>query len=252
MKIFVFDKNVVLTMALALLIAVSLVPLSMVASRSAAGKNAESLPLYSVETAEKKVAVTFNAAWGAEDIDSILETLQAFNAKCTFFIVGTWAEKYPEAVHKIKNAGHEIGSHSYNHGHYGEMTEAEMMQDMDKADAALQSITGETTRLFRAPYGEYTEEAVKTVRSRGQYMIQWNIDSLDYAGKSTAEMEARILPRLRPGSIILFHTGTEQTAAALPALLHKIKEEGYTFSTVGDLMYTEGYTINHEGRQIKD
>ncbi len=251
MKIFVLDKAAVVTVAIALLIALSLVPLSMASDSPAVSTAQGTLPIYSVETEEKKVAVTFNAAWGAEDIDSILETLRTYDLRCTFFLVGTWAEKYPEAAKKIKEAGHEIASHSYDHAHYAQLSEAEMQADMDKSDAIIKEVTGADCNLFRAPYGEYNEALVRLCGETGRYTIQWDVDSLDWKGLSAAEMEARILPRLRSGSIILFHTGTEQTAAALPALLEKIQAEGYAFSTVGDMIYKENYTVNHEGRQTK-
>lgn len=251
MKIFVVDKNVILTAVIALLVVIMLIPLSMTVEKTASDATGEKLPIYSVETEEKKVAVTFNAAWGAEDIDKILETLSAYNCKCTFFVVGTWAEKYPDKVQKIYEAGHEIASHSYDHAHYAKLSKEEMAADMEKATATLATVTGEKCTLFRAPYGEYTEETVRACAERGEYMIQWDVDSLDYQGLSAAEMEARIMPRLRNGSILLFHTGTAQTADALPALLEEIRAEGYSFSTVGDMIYKENYTINHEGRQLK-
>ena len=251
MKIFVVDKNVVLTAVITILIAVMLIPISMTVQKTSSDASGENLPIYAVETDEKKVAVTFNAAWGDEDIDKILETLTAYNCKCTFFIVGTWAEKHPDKVRKIYEAGHEIASHSYDHAHYAKLSKAEMEADMEKANAAIKKITGENCKVFRAPYGEYTAETVRACRERGTYCIQWDVDSLDYEGLSASEMEARIMPRLRNGSIILFHTGTEKTAEALPALLEEIRAEGYAFSTVGDMIYKENYTVNHEGRQVR-
>lgn len=250
MKIFVFSKSTLLILLIAVFISVSLVPVSMSVSRNA-GQGGKNLPIYSVETEEKKVALTFNCAWGDEDIDMILDTLSTYGAKCTFFIVGTWAEKYPKAVEKIKAAGHEIGSHGYDHGHYKKMTENEVKTDIEKAAEAIEKITGETCRLFRAPYGEYTDKTVTLVRDGGGEILQWNIDSLDYQGLTEKEMEGRILPRLENGAVILFHTGTENTARSLPYLLDSIKAKGYAFETVGNLLHKEPYTINHEGKQLR-
>ncbi len=252
MKIFVFSKNTVLILLIAVFISLSLVPVSMTVSRTSSENGGKNLPIYSVETDEKKVALTFNCAWGAEDIDAILDALDTYDANCTFFIVGTWAEKYPEAVRKIKAAGHEIGSHGYDHGHYKKMTEKEIKADIDKAKAVLEKITGTACPLFRAPYGEYTDKTVSLVRDGGGQILQWNIDSLDYEGLSEKEMEARIVPCLDNGAVILFHTGTENTARALPYILKNIKEKGYTFETVGNLIHTGSYTISHEGRQYAE
>ncbi len=249
MRVFVVHKSVVLTVAITALIAVFLGVGAMPGAHLTASEGLGALPIYSVETEEKKVAVTFNAAWGDEDIESILETLSAKGARCTFFLVGTWAEKFPDKVEKIKAAGHEIAGHSYNHAHFSKLSSAEVEADMAKCDESIRRITGEAPRLFRAPYGEYTEEVVRTARASGKEIIQWDIDSLDWKGLSPEEMEARILPRLGCGSILLFHTGTAQTAAALPGILEKITKEGYSFTTVGALLHTGAYTVDHTGRQ---
>ncbi len=251
MKIFIVRKRVILSAFAALLALLLLIPLARTAAEPAASTAQDALPIYAVETPEKKVAVTFNAAWDDSDIDSILATLAAYDCKCTFFLVGTWAEKYPEAARKIKEAGHEIASHSYDHAHYAEIDSTEMQKDVEKADAVIEEITGADVTLFRAPYGEYTSELVCFCRETERYCIQWDIDSLDWKGLTATEMETRIMPRIRNGSIILFHAGTEQTADALPTILEKIRAEGYAFSTVGDLIYKENYTVNHEGRQVQ-
>ena len=251
MKIFVLNKYTALVILIAVFITVALLPISIKLSRPAASPPGENLPVYSVETNEKKAAVTFNCAWGDEDIDSILSALHAANAKCTFFIVGTWAEKYPDAVRKIHEAGHEIGSHGYDHSHYGKMSAEEIASDMEKGRKVLEEITGTPCLLFRAPYGEYTKEAVALAKERGQTMIQWNVDSVDYEGLDTAKMKERILNRLGPGAILLFHTGTDNTAKALPALLETIKAEGFSFSTVGEMLLPAPYEIDHQGRQKK-
>ncbi len=250
MKILVFHKNTLLILLIAVFISISLVPVSMTVSRTSSAKDRGNLPIYSVETAEKKVAITFNCAWGNEDIDSILDTLDTYGAKCTFFIVGTWAEKYPESVKKIQNAGHEIGSHGYDHGHYKKMTDKAIKEDISKAGTILKNITGTDCRLLRAPYGEYTDKTVSLAEECGMQTIQWNIDSLDYEGLSEAEIKDRILPRLNSGAFVLFHTGTENTRLALPGILKSILEKGYAFETVGNLLHGEPYIVNHEGRQI--
>ena len=249
MRVFVVHKSVVFTVVITALIAVFLGVGAMPGAYPAAGEAPAALPIYSVETEEKKVAVTFNAAWGDEDIDSILHTLAKKNIQCTFFLVGTWAEKFPGKVEKIKAAGHEIGGHSYDHAHFAKLSAAEVEADLAKCDESIRKITGEAVKLFRAPYGEYTDSVVRMVRETGREMIQWDIDSLDWKGLSSEEMEARILPRLTCGAILLFHAGTAQTAAALPSILEKIQNEGYSFTTVGALLHTGAYRVDHTGRQ---
>ncbi len=251
MRIFVVRKTTLVTVIAVLLAMMILIPVSMPVADPAASTEEGGLPIYSVETEEKKVAVTFNAAWDDKELDRVLHTLSEYNCRCTFFLVGTWAEKYPEAARKIRDAGHEIACHSYDHAHFSKLSEEEIRSDLEKSDTIIKEITGADCMLFRAPYGEYTPSLTRICRETGRYCIQWDADSLDWKGLSAAEMEERILSRLRNGSIILFHVGAENTASALPALLEKIRAEGYAFSTVGDLIYKENYTVNHEGRQVQ-
>ena len=209
------------------------------------------LPIYSVETEEKAVAVTFDSAWTAEDISSIAKTLDSYGCRATFFVVGTWAEKNPDAVRLLSDRGHEIAGHSYDHAHYNNLTESELMADMAKCDAAIKNITGKNVPLFRSPYGEYNNTVVRAANESGRYLIQWDADSLDWKDLSEGEIINRVMKKVKNGSIILLHNGTKNTASALPKLLDKLKSEGYSFKSAGELIYRDNYKINSEGRQIK-
>ena len=208
------------------------------------------LPIYKVKTEENKVALTMNCAWSAEDIDRILETLEKNEVKITFFIVGEWAEKYPEAVKKIYEAGHEIGTHSNTHPHVEQLSAKKNLEEIKLGVEKLQKITGEKTRLYRTPYGEYNDTVINTARENGYYTIQWNIDTLDYKGLTGDEMWGRIKEKLQKGSIILTHNGTEHTADSLDMLLKNIKTNGYQVTTVSDLIYKDNYIIDNNGTQI--
>ena len=208
------------------------------------------LPIYKVKTEENKVALTMNCAWLADDIDRILETLEKNEVKITFFIVGEWAEKYPEAVKKIYEAGHEIGTHSNTHPHVEQLSAEKNLEEIKLGVEKLQKITGEKTRLYRTPYGEYNDTVINTARENGCYTIQWNIDTLDYKGLTGDEMWGRIKEKLQKGSIILTHNGTEHTADSLDMLLKNIKTNGYQVTTVSDLIYKDNYIIDNNGTQI--
>ena len=208
------------------------------------------LPIYNVKTEENKVALTMNCAWSADDIDRILETLEKNEVKITFFIVGEWAEKYPEAVKKIYEAGHEIGTHSNTHPHVEQLSTEKNLEEIKLGVEKLQKITGEQTRLYRTPYGEYNDTVINTARENGYYTIQWNIDTLDYKGLTGDEMWGRIKEKLQKGSIILTHNGTEHTADSLDMLLKNIKTNGYQVTTVSDLIYKDNYIIDNNGTQI--
>lgn len=251
MKIFVLDKYSLATIALALLLILVALPIFIVNSTPASAPASPTLPIYSVETDEKVVAVTFDAAWNADDIDNIIGTLDKYGCKTTFFAVGDWLVKYPDAVKKLSAAGHEIANHSDTHAHLNTLSTEKLITEMEECDKKILDLTGVKNVLFRAPYGEYNDNVITTCYQSGRYPIQWDIDSLDWKNLTTEEMIKRIVPKLKNGSIILLHNGTENTAGALPSILEAIKNEGYSFKTVGELIHKDNFKINHEGRQIK-
>lgn len=209
------------------------------------------LPIYSVDTEENKVALTINCAWNAEDIDLILRTLTENNAKATFFIVGDWANKFPDAVKKISDSGHELANHSETHAHVNNLNYEKNVEEITKCSDRINKITGTQTTLYRGPYGEYNDTVIKAAEDNKHVMIQWNIDSLDYKGLTGEQMWERIEPKLNKGSIILMHNGTENTALSLDTIIKNIKEKGYELVTVSDLIYKDNYTIDNNGVQHK-
>lgn len=253
MRIFVIDKYAIMTAVLIAALTAAVFPLARGAVSNKlvpTSASAKELPIYSVERSDKKIAVTFDCAWGADDVDAVIAALAKHNCRATFFVLGTWAEKYPEAVKKLAAAGHEIAGHSYNHTYYTQLSPEEMKADMDKCDEAIKAVTGTAPRLFRVPAGDYSSSVVSTVFGSGRYCIQWDADSLDYRDLSAAEMEKRIMDKVQSGSIILFHTGTKNTAAALDPILEGLKAEGYEFCPAGELIYYDNYSIDHTGRQF--
>ena len=210
------------------------------------------LPIYNVETTENKVALTMNCAWNADDIDSILKTLESNNTKITFFMVGDWIEKFPEAVKKISEAGHEIASHSDTHPHVNNLSYEENIEEIEKSNEKIEKITGNRTNIYRPPYGEYNDTVIKAAEDREYYCIQWNLDTLDYTGLTGNEMWNRLKDKIKAGDIILTHNGTEHTADSLDQLIKNIKTKGLDVVKISDLIYKEGYTINSNGTQIKN
>lgn len=210
------------------------------------------LPIYKVKTEEKKVAFTMNCAWNADDIDDILETLESNDVKITFFIVGDWIDKYPEAVKKIYEYGHEIANHSDTHEHVNNLNYEDNIKQIEDANEKIKNITGEDNKLYRAPYGEYNNTVIKAARDNGYITIQWSLDTLDYTGITGEEMWNRIGDKLEAGDIILSHNGTEHTADSLDMLIKNIKNKGFEIVKVSDLIYEENYEIDINGTQIKN
>lgn len=217
-----------------------------------ASVNNRLLPIYNVQTDTNKVALTMNCAWNADDIDQILEVLKQNNVKITFFLVGDWIDKFPEVVKKIYEDGHEIASHSNTHPHVNNLTYEENIEEIEKSNEKIEKITGQRTQIYRAPYGEYNNTVIQAAQDKGYYTIQWSLDTLDYTGLTGDEMWNRIQDKIKAGDIILTHNGTKYTADSLDMLIKNIKQKGFEIVTVSNLIYTENYTINNNGTQIKN
>lgn len=170
------------------------------------------LPVYSVETEDKKVAITFDCAWGADDIPNIVETLNTNNVNATFFAVGTWVDKYPEAIKLLADNNMIIGNHSNSHAHVSNMSYGEVLEDMMKCNEKIEDIACESVQFYRGPYGEYNNTVITVASELQMQCVQWNIDTLDYTGLTPDEMCARIKKGLKEGSIILMHNDTKYTA----------------------------------------
>lgn len=208
------------------------------------------LPIYSVETAEKKIAVTFDAAWSAEDTDEIIGILDKHNAKATVFAVGDWVEKNPDAIKKFYDAGHEIGNHSDTHASFSTVSREEVKKEITACNNKIKAITGENPMVVRAPGGDYDNKSIEVAESLDMKMIQWDVDSLDWKLLSVDEMYERVTSKVQNGSILLFHNGVENTPEALDKILTKLEKDGYKFVTVSELIYCDNYEIDHTGKQF--
>ena len=210
---------------------------------------ARSLPIYSVAREEKKIAISFDCAWGTEHTDAILKALDQNDVRCTFFMVEFWTEKYPEYVKKIDEAGHVIGTHSKTHPYMSKLSEAEIRAELSSSSEAITAVTGKKVDLFRPPYGDYDNLVIDTAKSMGIYSIQWDVDSLDWKDLSATDIAMRIINGVKPGSIILCHNNGLHTAEALPLIFSTLQNRGYEFVPIGELIYRENYTIDSAGKQ---
>jgi len=207
------------------------------------------LPIYCVDRQDNKISLTFDCAWNADDVDEIISVLDEYDCKSTFFVVGDWALKYPNAVKKLSNAGHEISNHSYNHKHYAKLNKDELKEDMDKCDEVIEKIVGFKNNLVRSPYGEYNNTVVEASHESGREIIQWSVDSLDWKDLSVAEITDRVVKKTESGSIILLHNGTKNTAKALKTILPELKSKGFSFVPVSEIIYKENFYIDNTGKQ---
>ena len=214
------------------------------------------IPIYCVDKGEKKeIALSFDAAWGNEDTEQLIEILAKYQVKATFFVVGAWVDKYPESVRQLAAAGHDIGNHSNAHPHMPQLSKEKMVTELQSCNEKVKAVTGNTPLLFRAPYGDYNNTMCDTVKECGMYTIQWDVDSKDWMEGHTADKIVKdVCGKVKPGSIVLFHNAAVHTPQALPIILEKLISEGYSFTLIKDLIYKENYEIKHDGtqRKIKD
>ncbi len=213
------------------------------------GEGTGLLPIYSVETDKKQVAITFNCAWSPKDIPEILEILEEYEVKATFFTLGQWAKENPQELVLIAKAGHEIGNHSNTHPDMSKLSPEKIMEELSKASDYIEKACTVSPKLFRAPGGSYSNTLIKTASENGYTAIQWDIDSRDWKGYSSQKIIDSVTQNVQKGSIILFHCGKENTLTALPHILENLKMQGYEFVPVGELIYKEDYTLDHTGRQ---
>lgn len=207
------------------------------------------LPVYSVQRDDKVVALSFDAAWGNEDTQTLIDILNKYEINTTFFLVGDWVDKFPESVKALHEAGNEIMNHSSDHAHFSKLSEDEIVADITRCNEKIAAITGVTPTLFRCPYGEYDDHVINAVNSMGMTAIQWNVDSLDWKGISAEEIKNRVLKNVSPGSIVLFHNAAENTPQALPGIIEGLLADGYTIVPISRILLDGDYTIDHTGKQ---
>jgi len=136
-----------------------------------------SLPIYCVQRDDKCVSLTFDAAWGNEDTQQLINILATYNVRATFFVVGAWVDKYPESVKALSDAGHEIMTHSDDHAHFNALSSEQIISNINTSCDKIEAVTGIRPTLFRPPYGEYNDHVVQTITDMGMLTIQWDVET---------------------------------------------------------------------------
>ena len=212
------------------------------------------LPIYSVGIEEKKIAISFDAAWGADDFNRIMEILDKHQVKTTFFMTGEWVEKYPECVKTLVEKGHDLGNHSATHPDMTTLSKEKQQEQILKVHNAVKELTGYEMELFRPPYGAYNNDVIRTCYALNYYPIQWDVDSLDWKDYTASQIINNVCNHksLGPGSIILCHNGAKYTADALDEMLTNLKSQGYEIVPISQLIMRENYHMDVTGQQVAD
>ena len=215
-------------------------------------KSTRKVPVYSVDADKKVIALTFDAAWGADKTQGILDVMNEYNAKGTFFLVGFWIDKYEKETKAIAEAGFEIGNHSRNHLNMPKLSENEIENEIEYVNDRVFDLTGKKPKYFRAPFGDYNNKLMTSLEGLNMVGVQWSIDSLDWKGLSAKQIYDRVVPKAKSGDIVLFHNNSDHVLDALPMILTALRGQGFEFVSVADLVLREGYTIDSNGIQHKN
>lgn len=219
-----------------------------IVSTSAATKK---VPIYCVQRDDRCVSLTFDAAWGNQDTNTLIDILGKYGVRATFFVVGSWAEKYPESVKALFDAGHEVMTHSDDHAHFSKLSTEQIYANINAGCDKIEAITGVRPTLFRCPYGEYDDHVIQALTDMGMKTIQWDVDSLDWKELSAGEITQRVKDGVKPGSIVLFHNAAKHTPEALPGVIEYLIQNGYSIVPVSEILLTGDYVMDHTGRMCR-
>ena len=177
------------------------------------------LPIYSVDRSDNKIAISFDAAWGGDKTEKILDILDEFGVKTTFFMVDIWTQRYPDLAREVVARGHDIGNHSATHPKMTTLSREKIIEELtvmsDNADEA----------------------------------VQWSVDSLDWKNQGVQPLIERATKNVKSGDIILFHNDSKYIVDALPTILKTYRERGFTIVPISQLLLSGETTIDAQGRQ---
>lgn len=208
------------------------------------------LPIYSVEREDKKIAISFDAAYGDEYTIDILDTLDKYDVKTTFFLVKFWVENFPNRVEEINKRGHEIGNHSATHPNMSQLSSEQIAEELNSTGDEISKITGKKPTVFRPPYGDYNDNLILEAKKNGYYTIQWDVDSIDWKELGTQSVVDRVTRNVKPGSIVLFHNNAKYVREYLPLVLERLIADGYEIVPISKLIHKEDFKMDNTGRQI--
>lgn len=215
----------------------------------------DKVPIFNVDTTEKKVALTFDLNWTDNDQTyKILDVLDKHNVKGTFFVIGKWIV-YPHGNDKtlleISKRGHDIGNHSYEHPNFLQINRKQIAKEIVMTEKIIYDITGKNSRYFRFPSGAYTPEAVGFINSMGLTSIQWSNDSVDWKNKGAQHEYNKVMNNIKPGDIILYHNNGKYTAENLEKIIPELKGQGYEIVTIDEILHKKEFLVNENGKQFK-
>ena len=249
MKLLILTKRSLVSIGFCMIIGVLAAAVAVTSTVRAVQTAAQpkEIPIYRVQSDKKEVAISFDAAWGNEETEQLLDILDEHDVKATFFLVGDWVDKYPDDVKNIAAHDHDIGNHSDTHPHLPQLSTENATSEIQRCNEKIEALTGSAPTLFRPPYGDYNNSVVSAVKSLGMYCVQWDVDSLDWKDPSPEQLCQNVLGKVRDGSIVLMHNGAKNTPAALPSIIEGIQNKGYEIVLIKDLIPEGEYYTDVQG-----
>ena len=252
MKIAVVKKNTIskiCSLCIAMLFVCSV--LFSLSQNSFAFATTKKVPVYKVDTPDRVVSLTFDAAWGADKTLGILDILDQYNVKATFFLVGFWVDNFNDMVKEISSRGHEIGTHSETHPHMPTLSAQKIRDELTISSQKITALTGKKVELFRPPFGDYNNTLITECEQMGIIPIQWDVDSLDWKGLSASQIHDRVAKKADNGSIVLFHNNSDNILEALPLVIQTLQLKKFSFAPVGQVIYKTNWYVDVNGVQRK-
>lgn len=182
------------------------------------------------------VALTFDD--GPHDTGTVrlLSLLKQERVPATFFVVGKMVERYPHLLRAIHADGHEIANHTYNHHRLSTLENVEILKELETTRTRVRTLTGQQALLYRPPGGDFTRRTLQTASQAGYRMVLWSVQTKDISGAPANVIRHKIVEESRDGGIVLMHSGMPHTLEALPEAIHALRERGFHFVTVSQLL----------------
>ncbi|MDN4076145.1 MULTISPECIES: polysaccharide deacetylase family sporulation protein PdaB [Fictibacillus] len=195
--------------------------------------------IYKGEEKGNKVALTFDISWGDKRALPILDVLKKQEIKnCTFFVSAAWAERHPEIMERIVKDGHEVASLGYQYKNYTDWKDPQIRRDILIAQEKIKKVSGKTTSLLRPPNGNFDKRVLEISERTHHSVVHWSIDTKDWKNPGVDEIVQNATDHVKPGDILLLHASdsVKQTHKALPEIISKLKSEGFSFVSVGEMI----------------
>jgi len=193
-------------------------------------------PIFQGNGAKRQVAFVVNVAWGNSELLEILDLFSEHNLTKTFFLVGRWADKFPELVREISHRGHEFGNHAYSDAHLPKLSDEAIREEIRRTTAAIARAVGDVpVRFFSPPYNDFDARVVRIAAELGYTTVLSSVDTADWMRPGVDRIVRRVLSKVHNGAIVLMHP-TEQTPGALVDLIPSLTRQGFALVPVSVML----------------